>query len=326
MKTIRVIAGILAMLLSTAASHAQDAWKPSRNVEIIVGTGPGSGPDRMARMMQEILRSKKLIPTSSVVINRTGGGGAIGWAYLNQHPGDGHYIMIAAGNLSVAQLTGAANIGYRDLSSIAMLFHEYVALSVRADSPIQNGRDLLERLRKDPTAASIAVSSVAGSATHIAAVMALKAGGVDTRKVKTVVFDSAGKSITAVMGGHVDIAAGSLTQSLQQHRTGKMRIIGYTAPRRLGGELANVPTWREQGSDMDFSNYRGMVGPKDMNTAQITYWENVFAELDRDEQWRADLDKNHLGREFMKSEAMRKYLDQLAGPIRGVLDELGLIK
>ncbi len=259
-------------------------------------------------------------------MNRTGGGGALGWAYLNQHAGEGHYIMIAAGNLSVAQLTGAANISYRDLTSIAMLFHEYVALSVRADSPIQNGRDLLERLKKDPNSASLAVSSVAGSATHIAAVLALKAGGVDIKKVKTVVFDAAGKSIMAVMGGHVDVAAGSLSQSLQQHRTGKMRIIGYTAPSRLLGELANVPTWREQGSDMHFSNYRGMVGPKEMTRAQISYWENVLTELDKDEQWRADLEKNNLSREFMRSEAMRKYLDQLAVPIRSVLDDLGLIK
>lgn len=323
----RTFAGLItAAMMLPASLHAQTSWQPDRIVEIVVGTGAGSGPDRMARMIQEILQKKKLLPVATSVMNRTGGGGAIGWAYLNQHPGDGHFVMIAAGNLSVAHLTGAATISHRDLTTIVMLFHEYVALSVRADSPIKNGKDLLDRLKADPGATSLAVSSVAGSATHIAAVQALKAGGVDIKKVRTVVFNSAGKSISAVLGGHVDVAAGSMTQSLAQVRTGSMRIIGYTAPRRLGGELANVPTWREQGSDMHFSNYRGIVGPKEMTAAQVRYWENAFAGLDKDEGWRADLEKNYLDREYLKSEAARKYLDDLSAPIRATLNDLGLAK
>lgn len=323
LRRIVVLAAAMCLLLP-AAGFGQ--WKPDRAVEIVVGTGPGSAPDRMARMIQDTLRAKKLVSVPLNVMNRTGGGGALGWAFLNQHPRDGHYVMVAAGNLSVAHLTGAANISYRDLTAIAMLFHEYVALSVRADSPIRDGRDLLERLKKDPTSASLAVSSVSGSATHIAAALALKAGGVDIKKIRTVVFDSAGKSMGAVMGGHVDIATGSITLSLTQARTGKIRIVGITAPRRLTGVLADIPTFREQGADMEFSNYRGMVGPKGMTTAQVGYWENLFSELDKDEQWRADLEKHYMDREFMRGEAMRKYLDKLALPIRSVLDDLGLIK
>lgn len=319
------VAGFMALLLPTAG-FGQSAWKPERAVEIVVGTAAGSAPDRTARLIQDILRTKKLLSVPTTVMNRAGGGGALGWAFLNQHPGDGHYIMIAAGNLSVAHLTGASTISFRDLTTIAMLFHDYVVMSVRADSPIKDGRDLLERLKKDPASASLAVSSVSGSATHIAAVLALKNGGVEIRKVRTIVFDSLGKSFSAVLGGHVDVAAGSLTQSLAQARAGKVRIIGYSAPRRLGGELAAIATWREQGSDMEFSNYRGIVGPRGMSAPQINYWENVFAELDKDDNWRADVERNHMDREFMGSEAMKKYLEKLAVPIRSVLDELGLVK
>lgn len=305
---------------------AQTSWQPSRPVEFIVGTAPGSGPDTTARQLQEILRAKKLVPTPVTVMNRTGGGGAIGWAYLNTHPADGHYIMLAAGNLSVAHLTGAATISDRDLTIIALLFQEYMGVAVRAESPIRNGRDLIERLKADPGAASLAVSSVAGSATHIAAALALKAGGVEIRKVRTVVFDSVGRSVSAMLGGHVDFAAGSLNQMLGHARAGRVRIIGYTAPRRLGGELAAVPTWREQGADMEFSNYRGIAGPKGMTPAQIAYWEQVFAEVDRDERWRADLEKSQMDRDFQRSDGARRYLDRIAGPIRSTLDDLGLLK
>ncbi len=316
----------LAALLLPLTIFAQPTWKPERAVEIVVGTAAGSAPDRTARLIQEILRGKNLMTVPTTVMNRIGGGGAIGWAHLNQHAGDGHYVMVAAGNLSVAHLTGAATISHRDLTPIALLFHEYVVMSVRADSPVKDGRDLLARLKKDPASMSLAVSSVAGSATHIAAALALKAGGVDVKKIRTVVFDSAPKSLSAVMGGHVDIAAGSMTQSLAQARAGRTRIVGYSAPRRLGGALAEVPTWREQGADMHFSNYRGIVGPRDMSAAQIAYWENAFAEVDKDERWRADIEKNLFDREFLRAAAARKYLDELATPIRAVLDDLGLLK
>jgi putative tricarboxylic transport membrane protein len=305
---------------------AQVGWKPERAVEIVAGTAPGSAPDRMARVIQEILREKDTVPVATTVMNRPGAGGAKAWAYLNQHPGDAHYLMIAAGNLSVGYLTGTSSLSDRDFTPVCLLAHEYIALSVKADSPIKDGKDLLERLRKDPGALSLGVSSVAGSTTHIGGALVLKNAGVNIRKVRTVVFDAAGRSMTAMLGGHVDVVAGSISISLAQLRNGKTRILGYSAPRRLGGELAQIPTWREQGIDVEFSNYRGIIGPKGWAPAQTSYWGGVFADLDRDARWRADLAKNHLEQDFRHSRETRKYWDELGAPIRSILDDLGLLK
>lgn len=316
----------LAISLAPALAYAQTGWKPERPVEIISGTGPGSAPDRMARVIQEILRGKPNVPVATTVINKPGAGGAKGWAYLNQHAGDAHYLMIAAGNLSVGYLTGTSSLSDRDVTPVALLAHEYVALSVRADSPIKDGRDLVARLRKDPSALSLGVSSVAGSMTHIGGALVLKAGGVDLKKVRTVVFDSAGRSMTAMLGGHVDIVAGSISISLAQLRNGKTRILGYSAPRRLGAELAKIPTWREQGLDVVFSNYRGIIGPKQLGAAQVGYWESVFREIDADERWRADVEKYNLDREFLGAQETRKYWDGLVEPIKGILSDAGLLR
>lgn len=316
----------LALTLTPAVAWAQATWKPERAVEIISGTAPGSAPDRMARVIQEIIRSKPEVPVPIAVINKPGAGGAKGWAYLNQHPGDAHYLMIAAGNLSVGYLTGTSTLSDRDVTPIVLLGHEYTALSVRADSPIKDGKDLVERLKKDPNALSLGVSSVAGSMTHMGGILVLKAGGVDLRKVRTVVFSSAGRSMTAMLGGHVDVVAGSISISLSQLRNGKTRILGYSAPRRLGGDLAQIPTWREQGLDVVFSNYRGIIGPKELNAAQVAYWENVFRDVDADPRWRADLAKFNLDRDFMGSQETRKYWDGLVAPVKAVLSDAGLLK
>jgi putative tricarboxylic transport membrane protein len=132
--------------------------------------------------------------------------------------------------------------------------------------------------------------------------------------------------MTALLGGHVDTVSSSITAALRQVRAGKVRVLGVTAPRRLGGEMAQFPTWRELGAEVDFSNYRGFIGPQGLSEAQVAYWEGVLAGLDRDEGWRAYLEKNQLDRQLMNGRDARQYLEDLAVPLRGILGDLGLLK
>jgi len=126
-------------------------------VEIIIGTSPGGPQDRTGRMVQKILQDLKLAPTPVTVVNKPGGGGAIGLAYLNQHPGDGHYLMINATTLLTNHITGKSALGPGDFTPIAIMGSEYVGATVRADSPLKSGKELIEQLRKDPGSLSVAI-------------------------------------------------------------------------------------------------------------------------------------------------------------------------
>ena len=315
-----------AALLATPGTAPAQAWKPQQTVEVIIGSAAGSSPDTMARYIQKIWQEKRLVEVPANVVNRVGGGNTIAWNFLSQKTGDGHFLMVSNINLSAGHLTGTTKWSFRDFTSLGILFHEYIALSVLVDSPLKDGRELLARLKKDPTAASLGVSSVLGGANHIAAGLAFRAAGVDVKKVRTVVFDSAGKTMTALLGGHVDVAATSITAVTQQLKAGKVRVLGVSAPRRLGGEMAQFPTWREQGADAEFSNYRGFIGAPGLSAAQVAYWEGALAGLDRDEGWRAYLEQNQLERHLMNGREARKYMDDLAGPLKAVLGDLGLLK
>ena len=321
----RSAAAVLAAVAVASGAGAQ-SWKPSQPIEIIIGSAAGSSPDTMARAIQRIWQEKKLVDSSVNVVNRVGGGNTIAWNFLSQRAGDGHYLMVSNINLSSGYLTGTSKWSFRDFTSLGMLFQEYVALSVLVDSPIKDGKDLLARLKKDPTAASLGVSSVAGGANHIAAGVVFRTQGIDVKKVRTVVFDSAGKVMTALLGGHIDIASTSITAAVRQLQGGKIRVLGISGGRRLGGDMARVPTWREQGADVEFSNYRGFIGPPNLTPAQIAYWEAVLAGLDRDESWQSYVEQNQLDRRLMNGRDARKYMEDLDGPIRAVLGELGLMK
>jgi len=81
-------AGCAALAMAILPAAAQQ-WKPSKPVELVVGSSPGGSPDVMARLVQRIFQNGGLVP-SSTVVNKPGAANTIGWAYLNQHAGDGH--------------------------------------------------------------------------------------------------------------------------------------------------------------------------------------------------------------------------------------------
>src|SRR5712671_1604262 len=124
-------AAALVLLVGAAAtSFAQTpAWKPDKNIELILGTPPGSPNDVAARSIEKILRERKIVEVPVIVVNKPGGGLAASWIYLNQHPRNGHFIAMSALNLLSNHITGASPLHHSDLTPIAQLFSEYIVFS-----------------------------------------------------------------------------------------------------------------------------------------------------------------------------------------------------
>jgi putative tricarboxylic transport membrane protein len=111
---------ILVLAASFACSLAAAAdWKPDKRVEIVVPNAPGGGNDRVGRIIQKIIQENRLVDVVINVVNKPGGGGVIGFTYLNQHPGDGHYMAIASVTLLTDHISGRTALSYTDVVPIA---------------------------------------------------------------------------------------------------------------------------------------------------------------------------------------------------------------
>ena len=311
---------------SLIAGPAAAQWKPEKNIEIIVGTGPGGGQDKTARTVQHLLTDKRFIEAPVTVVNKPGGGGAVGWAYLNQHAGDAHYAVIGTTTLLTSQIIGRSPVGFTDITPLAMLLSESVALSVRQESPLVTGKDLVERLKKDASSVSASIGSSVGGPNHIAFALIAKAAGGDVKKLKTVVFQGGGEAITATLGGHVDLISSAANNVIPHLAAGKMRVLGIAAPQRLGGVFAKVPTWKEQGIDVQITNWRMLAGPKGLTAAQIAYWDGALAKLVKSDEWKKDLDNNVFENTYMNSDETRRYLKAQYDQFHAALSEVGLAK
>ena len=322
-----VLAMFVALMPYGGNARAQPAaWKPDRALELIVGTAPGAAPDKTARAIQRIWQAQGLFDGAVTVVNKPGGGNLIAWNYLNQHAGNGHYLMIGNLNVLISRAIGRSPHARTDFTWVATLFDEYFALSVRAESPIGSGRDLVAKLQQDPGSLSIGVSTSIGGANHLSAALALQRAGIDARRVRFVAFKGSADSITALLGGHVDAVATAVSAVVPQVQGGRMRTLAVSSPQRLPGVLAQVPTWEEQGIKGTMTNFRTIIGPRGMEAAATAFWERRLALLADQEEWKTDLARNLLVWNFLDAAKTQAAVSGYADDVEALVSVLGLRK
>ena len=315
---------VLALMVCAHAAHAAD-WKPQRAVELVVNTPPGNGPDRTARVMQAVLQDKKHIDVPLTIANKLGGGGVVAYSYLNSRPADGQTLLIASKALLTNHIAGRGP-AYTEFTPVAMLYAEYMLITVKPDSPIQGGKDLVERVKKNPASVSFGIATSLGNPIHQSVAAPLRADGIDIKPLRNVIFNAGSASLAAMMGGHVDVVPVTGALAAQLSAAKQVRLIAASSPKRLPGALAEVPTWRELGYDAVVSQWRGVVGPKGMNETQVAYWERTLKRMTEADEWKQDLDKNFWVADFMGAQAMRQFMERDNAALQRFLGDLGLVK
>jgi len=109
-------------------------------------------------------------------------------------------------------------------------------------------------------------------------------------------------------------------------QSGKLRSIAITAPQRLTGAAAAIPTWKEQGIDMTYASWRVAMAGKGLSAEQMAFWDNVFRQVTSSDEWKKDLETNYLQNAYLDRAKTQQYLDAQNKQLTVVLKELGLAK
>ncbi len=178
----------LAAAIGTTAAAAQE-WKPTKPVEVVATNAPGGGSDRIGRMMIKIMQEKKLVPTQVNLVNKPGGGSSVAYNYINQYPGNGHFMVMGSRSFVTNHIAGHGPAP-SEFTPVVYLFDEYIAVTVKPVSPIKTGKDLLNFMKRDPTAISYGIATSLGAPNHSGVAAPFKAAGIDIKKMKNVIFPS----------------------------------------------------------------------------------------------------------------------------------------
>lgn len=313
-------------LIAYGPHAAAQGWKPTKPIEIVVPTTPGGSVDLTARLLQKFMQVSGLVKVPVTVVNKPGGGGTLSLVYLNQRPADGHLIATNTPNMIANDLNGRSPVHFTDVTPLATLATQYTAVAVRADSPLRNGQDFIDRLRKDPGSLAVSTPTTLGSVNHVSFALAARAGGVDIRKLKAVILGSGGDGATAVLGGHIDAHVGTTSSVIKLVEAGKLRVIAIAAPKRLGPPYDATPTWTEQGFAVVLGTWRGVIGPRGMTREQINFWNDILAKAVASDIWKQALHENSWEANYLNSNDTKKLFDSEYAAYRSVLTDLGMLK
>jgi putative tricarboxylic transport membrane protein len=275
------------------------------------------------RMIVGIIDENKWSPVPINVVNRAGGGGAIGYTYLIGKKGDPHVVAGATPMVVSGKIEGRLPGNHRDAMTILMVVAiDELMLSVREESPFKTIDDFVKAAREKP-----AQLTVGGTATntedHIFTHLFEQAAKI---KVKYVPFNSGGEVTTALMGGHIDAAVENPNEIVAQIEAKKARNLAVAARKRLT-DAPDVPTFAERGYEFFWEQYRGVVGPADMSPEAVKWWQDTLRKVTETPKWKEQyIKRNLLTPTAWVGEEANKYLDGLNGKYEKTLNDLGAIK
>jgi len=311
------LVGVAILLPLSAASQE---FKPSKQIETVVHTGPGGGSDLFARAIAEMLQKEKLISQRMQVVNKTGGGGAVAAAYLAEKKGDQNTIGFFTGVWLTNPLTSAeANVTLKDLTPVARLVLEPAVIAVKADAPYKSLPDFIAAAKKSPGQLKQSGGSVT-SRDNVVRQLLQKNTGAQWAFIS---FPGGGERIAALLGGHVNIMVIEPAEAGEHIRAGNMRVLAQVTDKRLPA-FPNVPTLKEAGFDVpSVPQVRGVVAPPAIPKENVAYWEGVFHKLTQTESWKKFLADNQFEDGYQGAAELVKFYDEFTDRMRGILKEAG---
>jgi putative tricarboxylic transport membrane protein len=147
----------------------------------------------------------------------------------------------------------------------------------------------------------------------------------DVTALQTEVFDSARYAVGHVVEGKADLAVITATSAVPELTSGVLRAIAVSAPGRMTGPFAQVPTWGELGIDCVVGTWRGVIGTSRMTAPQVAFWESALLTAVRGDAWRAELARHHWVDTYLGAAATRDFLAAELGTMKSALDALGLL-
>lgn len=241
---------------------------------IMAPASPGGGWDQTARTMQEVMGAEG-IGGNIQVQNVPGAGGTVGLAqFVSTASGDASQLIVGGYVMVGAILTNASPVSLADVTPVARLTGEAVAIAVPAQSEIQTIQDLVALMVADPGSVSWAGGS-AGGVDHITVGLLAKAAGIDPTLINYIAFSGGGEALAAILGGQVTAGISGVGEFLPQVEAGTMRILAVSTEARWPN--TDAPTLMESGYDVNVQNWRMVAAAPGLDDAQKA---QVMADID----------------------------------------------
>ncbi len=295
---------------------------PRKAVSVICPWGAGGGTDRVARYIADEL--SKALGQPFTVVNKTGGGGAVGHSAGVYAAPDGYTITLVTLEIANMHWLGLTTITYDDFDYIAQFNEDAAGVIVKADAPWNTIHELLADIKANPNKFFFSGSSAA-SIWDLARIGMFNEAGVPVDSVTWIPTTGAAPSIIELLGGHVDVITCSIAEAASQLDSGQLKALAVMSDERLQ-RFPNVPTLKEQGINWSAGTWRGISVPKNTPAEVKAILETEVLKIANSEAFKEFMDINGFGIKIRNGAEFYEFAKQQDSAWKSVLELGGFIQ
>jgi tripartite-type tricarboxylate transporter receptor subunit TctC len=301
---------------------------PNRPITIIVPFSAGGGLDLVARTLEKM--APKYLGQPLVVINKLGGDGTSGWNELASASPDGYTLGMSVVDLLIQPLYGSTRYHYPTaLDPIAQVATLPQVMVVSAEHSWKDIDDVIKYAKKNPGQLKCGNGGI-GSTPHILGETLAKVTGITIEQVP---FRGASEEVVAILGNHIEIGFVNPATVKEQIKNGTLVALATTGEQRLTDpDLAQIPTFKEQGFDIVLNNWFGAAAPKELPPQIKTKLEEGFKAMIADPEFKTNIENLGLQVKYLNSEDSKEKwrldVDKLTKTIQetGILEQIKVQK
>jgi putative tricarboxylic transport membrane protein len=314
-------ASALALTLAACGGDAggstggDGGFEPRGDVTMIVPFGAGGGSDRAGRATATMIEAANGDVNVNVE-NREGGSGAVGYSHFLGQNGDGETLLATETALLALPISGEVEFDFNDFTPIMKLGDDYTLMIVNADSPYTTCADVVDAAKKERIVAGI--SGITGL-DNIVFTLTEQETGVAFDRVP---FESGGELTAALLGGQIDVASLNPGEIIGQLEAGEVKALCAYSEERYSDyeELADIETAKEQGIDVAFAQFRGVLAPGGISKEARQFWiETMEAAVETDE-YKTYIQDNYLQANTAAGDDFVEYLKGNNALLKKVLE------
>lgn len=322
-KTLFVLSLATLLTLGGWISQVQAQAKyPSRPISFICPWGAGGGTDRVARMLAVLLEKDLGQPVT--VVNRTGGGGAVGHTAGATAAPDGYTMTIITVEITMMHWMGLAKVTYKDFKPVALINFDPAGVNVRADAPWATLKDLLDYAKANPGKLK-ATGTGKGGIWDLARAGMLKTAGIPVDAIPWVPSEGAAPGLAELVAGGVQVVTCSLPEAASLIEAKKVKALAIMGDKRAE-IFPDVPTLKELGINWSMGAWRGVGVPKNTPDAVVQVLEKSLQKAVASTEFKDFMKKNGFGIMWGSAAEFGKFMAEGDKTMGALMKEVGLIK
>ncbi len=291
---------LMMLFLTLLAVFAFGKSYPSKNINMVVPFSAGGGTDAVARKLGSLM--EKELGTSVVIVNKTGGAGAVGMTYGATQKKDGYTITMITREIVSLPLMKLSPINYQNFELVSLVNVDPTVVVVEKDSKYKTVDDIIAEAKANPEKVKFASTAK----PNFYALAIENEAGV---KFNHIPYNGAGEVIPALLGKHADFSLMGPGEVIGQLKAGQLKALGIMADNRIE-TLPDVPTLKELGHNVVSGTWRGIAVPKGTPKEIVDTLDAAIKKVTESEDFKEFMNNSTFGVQYLSQEDFKEFIEK----------------